>query len=107
WRGAVEQAGVLVFMFPKVSLTQARGVTLPLFPLPAIGINSKETSAGARSFTLVHELVHVALAYGNEEKPAEWERRTESSLQELERFAEEVRSEEHTSELQSRSDLVC
>src|SRR5438093_7388250 len=92
WRGAVERAGVLVFMFPKVSLTQARGVTLPLFPLPAIGINSKETSAGARSFTLVHELVHVALAYGNEEKPAEWEHRTESSLQELERFAEEVAS---------------
>jgi hypothetical protein len=79
-------------MFPKVSLAQVRGVTLPLFPLPAIGINSKETSAGARSFTLVHELGHVALAYGNEERPAEWERRTESSWQELERFAEEVAS---------------
>ena len=92
WREAVEQAGVLVFMFPKVSLTQVRGVTLPLFPLPAIGINSKETSAGARSFTLMHELVHVALAYGNEERPAEWERRTESSWQELERFVEEVAS---------------
>ena len=51
-------------MFPKVSLTQVRGVTLPLFPLPVIGINSKETSAGARSFTLMHELVHVAKLMG-------------------------------------------
>ena len=84
--------GVLVFMFPKVPLTQVRGVTFPLFPMPAIGINSKETSAGARSFTLMHELAHVALVWGNEETVALQENRTESSWQELERFAEEVAS---------------
>jgi Zn-dependent peptidase ImmA (M78 family)/transcriptional regulator with XRE-family HTH domain len=92
WRGAVEQAGVLVFMFPKVPLTQVRGVTLPLFPFPAIGINSKETAPGARGFTLMHELTHVALARGNEETVALRENRTESSWQELERFVEEVAS---------------
>jgi Zn-dependent peptidase ImmA (M78 family)/DNA-binding XRE family transcriptional regulator len=92
WRKAVEEAGVLVFQFPKVNLSQARGVALPLFPLPAIGINSKESSAAARSFTLMHELVHVALVCGHEEEVALRERRSETSWQEVERFAEEVAS---------------
>jgi len=92
WREAVESAGVLVFQFPKVSLKQARGITLPLFPLPAIGINSKESSAAARSFTLMHELAHVALVCGREEGVALEEKRDEAGWQELERFAEEVAS---------------
>ncbi|HLG14911.1 MAG TPA: XRE family transcriptional regulator [Blastocatellia bacterium] len=92
WREAVERAGVLVFQFPKVNLNQVRGVTLPLFPMPVIGINSKETSAAARSYTLIHELTHLALARGHEEEVALRESRTERGLQELERFAEEVAS---------------
>jgi Zn-dependent peptidase ImmA (M78 family) len=92
WREAVEGLGVLVFQFPKVSLQQARGVTVLHFPLPVIGINSKETSAGARSFTLMHELTHLALAFGREEDVALRERRSESEWQEVERFAEEVAS---------------
>lgn len=92
WREAVERAGVLVFQFPKVNLNQARGVTLPLFPMPVIGINSKEASAAARSYTLVHELTHLALALGHDEDVALKESRTEEGLQELERFAEEVAS---------------
>jgi Zn-dependent peptidase ImmA (M78 family)/DNA-binding XRE family transcriptional regulator len=92
WREAVERIGVLVFQFPKVDLTQVRGVALPLFPLPAIGINSKESSAAARSYTLMHELVHVALVYGHEEDVALRERRSEAQWQEMERFAEEVAS---------------
>jgi len=92
WREAVEHAGVLVFQFPKVSLTQVRGLALPLFPSPAIGINSKETSIAARSFTLMHELAHVALAYGHEEDVALRERRSEANWQKMERFAEEVAS---------------
>ena len=70
WREAVETAGVLVFQFAKVSLAQARGVTLLKFPLPVIGINSKESAPAARSFTLLHELTHLALALGNEERAA-------------------------------------
>jgi len=92
WREAVETAGVLVFQFPKVSLAQARGVTLFKFPLPAIGINSKESSPGARSFTLLHELTHLALALGNEERAALGETRDDASWLEVERFAEEAAS---------------
>jgi Zn-dependent peptidase ImmA (M78 family)/DNA-binding XRE family transcriptional regulator len=92
WREAVENLGVLVFQFPKVNLEQARGVTLPHFPLPVIGINSRETSAGARSFTLIHELVHLALAAGHEEDVALHERRPDADWQRVERFAEEAAS---------------
>jgi Zn-dependent peptidase ImmA (M78 family)/transcriptional regulator with XRE-family HTH domain len=93
WRGAVERAGVLVFQFPKVALDQTRGVSLLEFPLPAIGINSKEGAPGARVFTLWHELVHVALALGNQEAVALRERRSEAEWLEVERFAEEAASE--------------
>lgn len=92
WREAVEAAGVLVFQFPKVSLIQTRGVTLFKFPLPVIGINSKESSPGARSFTLLHELTHLALAVGNEERAALGETRNDAGWLEVERFAEETAS---------------
>ena len=92
WREAIETVGVLVFQFPKVSFTQARGVSLFKFPLPAIGINSKESSPGARSFTLLHELTHLALAAGNEERAALRETRDDAGWLEVERFAEEAAS---------------
>jgi Zn-dependent peptidase ImmA (M78 family) len=47
---------------------------------------------GARIFTLLHELVHLALASGNEEKPALNERRDESAWSKVESFAEEAAS---------------
>ena len=93
WRSAVEDAGVLVFQFPKVSLDQARGVSLLHFPLPAIGINSKEQSPGARVFTLLHELAHVSLAIGRDEQVALRERTDDEQWAEVERFAEEAASE--------------
>lgn len=93
WRAAVENAGVLVFQFPKVPLEQVRGVSLFEFPLPAIGINSKEGSPGARVYSLLHELVHVALAAGRDEQVALAERRTAAEWRELEHFAEEATSE--------------
>lgn len=92
WREAVEHIGVLVFQFPKVDLKQVRGLALPLFPLPAIGVNSKESSAAARSYTLMHELAHVALVCAREEEVALRDRRTEASWLDMERFAEEVAS---------------
>ena len=92
WREAIETVGVLVFQFPKVSFAQARGVSLFKFPLPAIGINSKESSPGARSFTLLHELTHLALAAGNEERAALRETRDDAGWLEVERFAEEAAS---------------
>lgn len=93
WRSAVEEAGVLVFQFPKVPLEQTRGVSLLGFPLPAVGINSKESAPGARIYSLVHELVHIALALGKEETVALREPRNDSQWLEVERFAEEAASE--------------
>lgn len=93
WRSAVEQSGVLVFQFPKVSLEQTRGVSVLDFPLPAVGINSKESAPGARVYSLLHELVHIALALGKEEMVALREPRSDAQWMEVERFAEEAASE--------------
>lgn len=92
WREAVEEIGVLVFQFPKVSLEQARGISLLHFPLPVIGINSKEISAAARSYTLMHELAHLALASGQEEQVASLEQRDDPAWAAVERAVEEVAS---------------
>ncbi len=92
WRAAVESLGVLVFQFPKVRLTEARGLALLDFPLPAIGINSKEFAPAARAFTLMHELAHIGLAKSREEAVALRESRDEASWAEVERFAEAVAS---------------
>jgi Zn-dependent peptidase ImmA (M78 family) len=81
-----------VFQFPKVSLEQARGITLLKFPLPVIGVNSRESAPGARSFTLLNELTHLALAVGEEEQAALGETRDDAAWKEVERFAEEAAS---------------
>lgn len=92
WRAAVEDLGVLVFQFPKVSLEETRGVSLLRWPLPVAGVNSKEMSPEARSFTLMHEVVHLMLAAGHEEAPAAKESRRGPEWQMVERFAEETAS---------------
>jgi Zn-dependent peptidase ImmA (M78 family)/transcriptional regulator with XRE-family HTH domain len=92
WRAAIESVGALVFQFPKVSLSQVRGLSLLDSPLPAIGINSKEMAPGARVFTLLHELVHIALANGKDERSALHEKRDDAAWAEVERFAEEAAS---------------
>jgi len=92
WRAAVESLGVLVFQFPGVSLEEARGVSLLRWPLPVAAVNSKESSPEARSFTLMHEVVHLMLAAGHEELPAAKESRRGSDWQTVERFAEETAS---------------
>ncbi len=92
WRAAVEDLGVLVFQFPKVSLEEARGISLLHWPMPVAGVNSKEMSPEARSFTLMHEVVHLMLAAGHEELPAAKESRRGADWQLVERFAEETAS---------------
>jgi len=91
WRAAVEALGVLVFQFPKVTLDEARGLSLLRFPLPVAGVNSKE-SPEPRSFTLIHEVVHLMLAAGRDEVPAARESRTGDAWAAVERFAEETAS---------------
>lgn len=89
WRRAVESLGVLVFQMPKINVTEVRGVSLLEFPLPTIGINSKD-APGSKPFTLIHELVHVCLARAGVEKPAAAEDRTWQAWNTVERFAEAV-----------------
>ena len=91
WRGAVENLRVLVFQFSKVELAESRGLSLLRFPLPVAGVNSREQPE-SRNFTLIHEVVHLMLASGNEEKPALRETRSAEAWAGVERFAEEVTS---------------
>jgi len=87
WRARVEAIGVLVFQFSKVDLSEVRGISLLHTPLPAVGINGKEIPEG-KSFTLLHELLHLMLVAGKEEKPALLEKRSGVEWQQVERFAE-------------------
>jgi Zn-dependent peptidase ImmA (M78 family)/transcriptional regulator with XRE-family HTH domain len=87
WRIAIEGLDILVFMFPKVDLTEARGLALPHPPLPVIAVNTKELPE-ARAFTAIHELVHLMLANGQEESTALYEKRTPDEWLAIERFAE-------------------
>ncbi len=91
WRAAAEKLGIFVFQFPKVELSEARGLSLLRFPLPVVAINSKEWP-DSRNYTLLHELIHVMLAAGNEEVPALRERRSGKDWEQLERFAEAATS---------------
>jgi len=87
WRARVEAIGVLVFQFGKVGLSEVRGLSLLHAPLPVAGINGKEIPEG-KSFTLLHEVIHLMLAAGKEEKPALMEKRSSAEWQHVERFAE-------------------
>ncbi len=92
WREAVEKLGVLVFQFLKVNLGEVRGMSLLKFPMPVVGINSKEKVAGSKSYTVIHEVIHLMLAAGHEEETAIKETRSEKEWEGVERFAENVAS---------------
>lgn len=89
WREAVESLGVLVFQFSKVTPDEMRGISLLDFPLPVVGVNSKEIPA-SKPFTLLHELAHLMLANAHEERPALEENRPASDWKKVEKYAETV-----------------
>jgi Zn-dependent peptidase ImmA (M78 family)/DNA-binding XRE family transcriptional regulator len=89
WRQAVERLGVLVCQFPGRGLGEMRGTSILHFPLPVIGISSKELPL-SKPFTLLHELAHIALAASQEERPALTEAGSERHWLEVERFCETV-----------------
>jgi len=60
WRLAVEGTGVLVFQSSGIDVSEMRGFSISKFPLPVIGINSKDSPKG-RIFTLLHEFAHIML----------------------------------------------
>ncbi|MER9458170.1 XRE family transcriptional regulator [Mesorhizobium sp. M0478] len=60
WRTAIEAKDVLVFMVPRLALTEMRGVAIAETKLPVILINSKDRTNG-RTFTLLHEFCHLVV----------------------------------------------
>lgn len=60
WRQALEESGVLVFQVPYVSLEEMRGFSIPLEPLPIIGVNTADFPR-PRIFTIFHELAHIII----------------------------------------------
>lgn len=59
WKSAVESQGVLVFQLSGVAVTEMRGCSISLRPLPIIVLNSSDTPLG-RIFTLLHEITHIS-----------------------------------------------
>ncbi|MCW5943855.1 MAG: hypothetical protein KIS66_16615 [Fimbriimonadaceae bacterium] len=91
WRSALEDLGVLVFMFPKVELSEVRGICLLDTPLPVAAVNTREVPE-ARPYTALHEVVHLMLSAANEEAPALSDAHSEADWLEIERFAETAAS---------------
>ena len=60
WKSAAERAGGFVFQTENLPISEARGFSVALFPLPVVALNSKESPKG-RIFTHMHELAHIAL----------------------------------------------
>jgi Zn-dependent peptidase ImmA (M78 family)/DNA-binding XRE family transcriptional regulator len=89
WRDRAENLNVLVFQVSGVEWSEMRGVALFREPLPVVGVNSKEHPL-SRAFTLLHELTHLMLVNGGDERPAAEENRTDAAWRSLERFAEAV-----------------
>ena len=105
WHTAVENMGVLVFQFSKVAISEVRGLALLRTPLPVVGINNKEIPE-VRSFTVLHEVVHLMLAAGHEEEPAISEDRSNDEWDGLERFAEIAASHALVSEGALRNEII-
>lgn len=89
WRDRAEGLGLLVFQVPGIRLSEMRGVGLLRDPLPVVGVNSKDHPL-ARIFTLFHEVCHLMLRKGGDERAAAEETRKAAEWTELERFADSV-----------------
>lgn len=60
WRRRIEESGILIFQFEKISSDEVWGFSLTERPFPVIAINIA-LSPNARTFTMLHELVHILL----------------------------------------------
>lgn len=60
WKSTLEAKGILVFQFPHVAVSEARGFSISESELPAVSVNSRD-AIRAKIFTLFHELAHLAL----------------------------------------------
>ncbi len=88
WKTAAEEKGALVFQATGVDVSEMRGFSFSLFPLPVAVVNSKDSPKG-QMFSLLHELTHIALRQDgicdfNEDLPRD------ADLQQLEVFCNHV-----------------
>ena len=60
WRMAMEAKDVLVFMVPRLPLSEMRGTAIAEEEFPVILINGQDRTGG-RIFTLLHEFCHLAI----------------------------------------------
>ena len=60
WRTKMEARDVLVFLVPKLGLSEMRGAAIAEARMPVILINSKDRTNG-RTFTLLHEFCHLVV----------------------------------------------
>jgi len=60
WRGAIEDAGVLIFQSSRIPQAEASGFAVAYDETPVIVINRKDAPQ-RRLFSLLHEFAHVAL----------------------------------------------
>jgi Zn-dependent peptidase ImmA (M78 family)/DNA-binding XRE family transcriptional regulator len=63
WRTLLENAGILTLQATGIELSEARGFSISLKPLPVVVVNIKDAPRG-RIFTLLHEATHIMLNDG-------------------------------------------
>lgn len=63
WRVLLENAGILTLQTNRLPLTEARGFSISMRPLPVVVANNKDAPRG-RIFTLLHEAAHIMLNEG-------------------------------------------
>jgi len=63
WRTAIEARDVLVFVVPRLALSEMRGAAVDEEELPIILVNGKD-QGGGRIFTLLHEFCHLTIGQG-------------------------------------------
>lgn len=89
WVSLVEDRGVIVAQVTGIAVDEMRGFSIAERPFPAIAINNKDAYA-ARSFTLLHELVHIALHNGGLCDLVDPPQAIASDVERVERFCNEV-----------------
>lgn len=63
-RSKIEGIGALVFQASRVSADEVSGFAIAEEPFPTIVVARKDTSPRRRSFSLMHELAHIAIRVG-------------------------------------------
>jgi len=92
WRRRMEDRDILVFVISgphrAVELSQMRGFAIARSKLPVVVVNGRDYSHGGKAFTLLHELVHIALGESAISNGATEELGSTAEDQRIERFCD-------------------